>query len=152
MDRRILIENMIMAVCRAGDSPAFLRAQEYSSGETGILVYLASKPEGTTAGSLRKRIHVGASRIANALRNLEDKGLVVRNSDPRDRRRVIVRITEKGLTLSRQKEKVLFDRINALVEAMGESNFTELTRLINTLFDTLEQAQHKIEESNTVEA
>lgn len=152
MDRRTLIENMIVAICRAGDSPAFLRAQEYSSGETGILVYLASKPDGTTAGSLRKRIHVGASRIANALRSLEDKGLVSRSSDPGDRRRVIVRITEKGRELSRQKEELLFDRINALVETMGESNFTELTRLINTLFDTLEKAQHQIEEHEAAEA
>ena len=147
MERRTLIENLIATIRRAGDSPAFLHAQEYSSGETGILAYLSTLPSGTTAGNLREEIRVGASRIANALKNLEDKELVTRSSDPTDRRRVIVRITEKGQQLSRQNEKLLFSKINSLIDTMGEQNFTELTRLINTLFDTLEQAQNIIEKN-----
>lgn len=59
------------------------------------LLYLLSH-EAANAGELARRLGVKASSLSRMLERLEERGLVQREGDPLDRRRVTVSITEAG--------------------------------------------------------
>ena len=79
-----MVENAIDAVCRrAGLSHAALNALAVIEGEGKPLL----------TGEIATRMHITSGTMTSLLDNLERKELVVRRSDPADRRRVLVDIT-----------------------------------------------------------
>jgi DNA-binding MarR family transcriptional regulator len=70
-----------------------------SLGVTGpqrLVIRIVSRFPGITAGQIAELLHVHPSTLTGILKRLEREGLVRRRSDPRDRRRAILGITEKG--------------------------------------------------------
>lgn len=59
---------------------------------------LAIDQEGSTLSPLAKALEVEASTLTRTLDGLEKLGLVERKTSPRDRRSVIVRLTDSGVT------------------------------------------------------
>lgn len=72
---------------------------DMSQGEMAVLCYLLFSHNGASAGELTAEFKVRSSRTAAILNGLERKGYAVRSSDPEDKRRVRVYITEKGKNL-----------------------------------------------------
>jgi len=141
MEYRELADSMIRTVLRTGKLNIFSNVQTSRSGEAGILAYLALVHNGASAGELGEFLHVGASRIANALHSLQEKGLVVRATDKGDRRRAVVTITAAGKARVQAREAQLYEKLDALIRRMGAEDFESLTRLMNVAFDSLESAQ-----------
>jgi DNA-binding MarR family transcriptional regulator len=70
-----------------------------SLGVTGpqrLVIRIVSRFPGITAGQIAELLHVHPSTLTGILKRLEAQGLVRRRSDPRDRRRAVLGITEKG--------------------------------------------------------
>lgn len=64
-----------------------------------------------TVGAIGQRLHMETSTLTPLLKRLEAAGLVSRRRDPRDERRVLVRVTDQGLALR--------DRVASVPEALG---------------------------------
>ena len=75
---------------------------DMSQGEMAVLCYLLFSHNGASAGELTAEFKVRSSRTAAILNGLERKGYAVRSSDPEDKRRVRVYITEKGKKYHRE--------------------------------------------------
>lgn len=104
-----------------------------SRGELGLIILLHQHPRGLTAGELGERLHISSSGVANVLRQLESKGLVIRSVSPSDRRRIVVSITEKGEQLAEKHCSLLTrDMAQALTE-LGERDTQELIRIFQKL-------------------
>lgn len=73
------------------------------------------------------------ARLTKILVDLEAEGCVVRSSDPADRRRVIVHLTEKGLERAVRKRAELLDCMTAVLEALGEEDAVHFVRIMNKL-------------------
>lgn len=70
-----------------------------SLGVTGpqrLVIRIVSRFPGITAGQIAELLHVHPSTLTGVLKRLERQGLVRRRRDVRDRRRVILGITERG--------------------------------------------------------
>lgn len=70
-----------------------------SLGVTGpqrLVIRIVSRFPGITAGQIAELLHVHPSTLTGILKRLEAQGLLRRRSDPRDRRRAVLGITEKG--------------------------------------------------------
>ena len=70
-----------------------------SLGVTGpqrLVIRIVSRFPGITAGQIAELLHVDPSTLTGILKRLQAQGLVRRRSDPRDRRRAVLGITEKG--------------------------------------------------------
>ena len=78
---------------------------DMSQGEMAVLCYLLFSHNGASAGELTGEFQVRSSRTAAILNSLERKGYAVRSSDPEDRRKVRVYITEKGKNLHGENTK-----------------------------------------------
>lgn len=75
-------------------------------------VFQAIGPDGTTAVELGRRLGVSKQAAGKTLDGLERLGYVVRESDPRDARRKVVRLTERGVD-SLVRSARIFDEIRA---------------------------------------
>lgn len=99
-------------------------------GERAILVFLEQKKE-VSAGDISSFLNVSTARIAVLLKNLEKKDLIKKSSSQTDKRKTIVRLTEKGKKNCRTLKKSLIEKINNFFLFLGEEdtkNFLRLTQ------------------------
>jgi len=69
------------------------------TGPQRLVLRVLGKHPGLPAARLARWLHLDPSTLSGILKRLELKGLVLRRSDPRDGRRVLLRLTAKGRTL-----------------------------------------------------
>ena len=65
-------------------------------GEQFVLSFVSHRGGSVTPSEISNAMGISTARIAAALNNLESKGLVTRSIDLRDRRRILVELTEEG--------------------------------------------------------
>lgn len=102
-------------------------------GEYGVLNYLRESEDGASAGELCKRLHVVPGRMADILKSLENKKLIVRAHSANDRRVVRAMITEKGSELSLVKRQEIREDYAGLFELLSEKEVRELIRLLKIM-------------------
>ena len=99
-------------------------------GEYGVLNCLADSESGLSAGELSQYLNVVPGRMADILKGLEQKNLIVRSRDETDRRIVNVTITEEGRTVSRRKREEIHREYEGLFKILGEKDIKEFIRLL----------------------
>lgn len=87
----------------------------------------------STVSALGERLHLDSGTLTPLLKRLEKNGLINRLRDSSDERRVLVSVTEQGLTLKRVAEKYLLDRSGSLGEVDVPQLRAELKKLLHTL-------------------
>ena len=88
--------------------PREARDNRFSStlrGEMAVMRLLHNSRQKMTAGELSSRLDMATSRIAAVLGSLQKKGLLERESDEEDRRRVMVSLTEAGDRLCEKRKR-----------------------------------------------
>lgn len=80
------------------------RAHGLDAQQHQLLLALKGLPADTapTVGALAERLHVRHHSAVGLIDRLDQKGLVARESDPADRRRVLVRISPRGEAILRK--------------------------------------------------
>lgn len=106
-----------------------------TAGELSALLYLAKEHDGATAGELTTAIRVRSSRTTAILQALEHKGLLQREADPDDGRRVLAYLTPEGRDLEKKLRVSAIGRIVALLEYLGEDDSRETLRIIERVLD-----------------
>ena len=122
-------EELYAAVANLGRDREQKIVTASASGEEGLLHYLAYKHDGVYSGVLKDQLGVGSGRMADILRRLEEKELIVRSEDTEDSRRVVVHITELAVSMN-QRVLAWYGRLH---EYLGEEDSRELIRLLKKL-------------------
>ena len=94
---------------------------------------MAYKHDGVYSGVLKDQLGVGAGRMADILRRLEEKELIVRSEDTEDSRRVVIHITELGRERAVSMNQRVLAWYGRLHEYLGEEDSRELIRLLKKL-------------------
>ena len=118
---------------------AFLQQIDVTSvGIGNVLGFLASSDSEVSAGEISTFMNVSTARVAVLLRKMADKGLIVKNSDPKDGRKVMVSITDKGRSkLKRSRDEILL-YASAIIDRFGEEkilDFIESCKVIRDIVD-----------------
>ncbi len=132
-------EELIDLLIQLTHIPAHDNAEQVARGEGALLAHLALRHNGASAGELRTALDVGSSRVANALKSLESKGLVTRSNSETDGRVVQVFLTPLGRKYILNRYQLLCQQANRLVEAMGETDTAEFLRLSRKLVNTIHE-------------
>lgn len=105
--------------------------QEYglTSPQLGALREIQRHGE-LTPGQLAELLHITPQTVAGILSRVEQRGLVTRQRDDRDRRSYIVRLTEEGLRLAGAAPSLLRDRFRAELDGLQQ---WEQTQMLSTL-------------------
>lgn len=106
-------------------------------GEAFVLNYIFFKGCDVVPGDLSCATGVSSARVAVTLNSLEDKGLVVREIDKSDRRRIIVRLTEKGEETVKEHKTKILRGVTEMLRLLGEHDAKEYVRITSKLAEIL---------------
>lgn len=95
-----------------------------------IMKIVRESPVPVVAGDLAKTMRVSTARIAYAVKNLEHKGYAKRSHEKSDARKVVIELTEKGISALEEHEKRITSMIEPLLKRASEE---ELEAMFLTL-------------------
>ncbi|MDR0818781.1 MAG: MarR family transcriptional regulator [Oscillospiraceae bacterium] len=107
---------------------------KHFKGEKFILAFLSDGGV-LIPSELSAEMGVSSARVAVVLRNLEAKGLVTRETDKKDRRKVLVSITEAGRIKASSEITDAKCKIEQVFREMGEDNTREFIRTIELFLE-----------------
>ena len=110
-----------------------LGARFSTPGEDGILLCLLANDQEMLPGELLEKTGLTTGRIANILKALEKKDLISRLRDGGDKRKVHVRLTEKGWSL-REKVREVPQAVGGCIPLPREKAYA-LYSLLHSLLD-----------------
>lgn len=125
-----------------GKHVAIKKMQNVSNGEMAILAYLLLEHDGASAGELSSVSCVVSSRIAAVLNSLEKKGFARRESDPSDRRKVLVYITEDGKSAVLQEYNNVIVCVERALRVLGQEDTVALQRILKKLIEKEEKSEN----------
>jgi MarR family transcriptional regulator, organic hydroperoxide resistance regulator len=96
--------------------------------------------DGQTVGALAARIGVEVPTAVRTVSRMEAAGLLRREPDPADGRRVLVRLTARGKELERIVPPILAEVTERAAAGMSEAEREQLLRLLRDLRENLEPA------------
>tara|TARA_A100001037_G_scaffold304405_1_gene341075 strand:- start:393 stop:824 length:432 start_codon:yes stop_codon:yes gene_type:complete len=100
------------------------------------IIILANLATGITRGSqLAKAIGVSRQAIQQQLAELARSDIIMQESDPGDRRANKIRLTNKGVRVTNNIADCASKIEQSLCKELGDSNVSELKRLLNLKFD-----------------
>lgn len=120
------------------EHPRAARDNRFSAimcGEMAVMRLLHSgAKQKMTAGELSSRLGMTTSRVAAVLGSLQKKGLLERESDEEDRRRVMLSLTEAGDRLCEKRKRHFMSKISKMLAMLGEDAPT-FVHLIGRVFE-----------------
>lgn len=93
-----------------------------AKGEIPALHMLAVSSVPLTPGRISDALGVSPGRVSAILDRLEKKGMIVRETDPSNRRNVLVSVTDAGREADREAFTQMHDRFVRVFERMGEEH------------------------------
>ncbi|TGE34381.1 MarR family transcriptional regulator [Desulfosporosinus sp. Sb-LF] len=98
---------------------------------------------GMRVTEISEKLGITPSGVTHSINSLEKNGFIERLADPKDRRIVLVRATEKSKKIIKQlyAERVQF--IEGLVTFLGESDSKEFIRLFSKALDYFKESRKK---------
>jgi DNA-binding MarR family transcriptional regulator len=109
-----------------------------------LVVRCVGRFPGMTAGQLAGLLHLDPGTISAALNRLEEKGLVERKKDPRDKRRVSLGLTTAGRALDKTTRGTVESAVTQLLATSSEADI-EITRRILADLTTILGAEAALE-------
>ncbi|MGI6192592.1 MAG: MarR family winged helix-turn-helix transcriptional regulator [Christensenellales bacterium] len=102
-------------------------------GEAFLLQHLYRHDHSALPGEISGHMGISSARIAAALNNLEKKGLITRRTDPSDRRRVLVDLTDEGKAQAQCQQRLLLSNVAKMLSLLGEDDAKELVRITSKM-------------------
>jgi DNA-binding MarR family transcriptional regulator len=97
--------------------------------------------EGTWLAAMSEYLCISKAAVSQMLSSLEKKGYITRETNPENRREVIVRLTKPCAEQVANHQKLFDARVDMLIERFGEKDIKELIRLVNKLADIVVEAE-----------
>lgn len=119
------------------------RSMERRLGVTApqrLILRAVGKYPGITAGQLARLLHVDPGTVSAALNRLDEKGLVDRRRDPRDKRRAALGLTAKGRALGLPAAGTVERAVELMLDELSATD-VETTRAVIGRLTTLLDAQ-----------
>lgn len=104
-------------------------------GELFVLNYLYNRDEGVHPKELSEKLSVSTARIASLLNHMEEKHLVVRETDLQDSRQVLVRLTPDGLDAIRRCRSDVLANVERMLEGLGPDDAREYIRIQEKIYN-----------------
>lgn len=112
-------------------------------GEFFVLSRIGSGPFGgedrVWVSEIQSKLDFSKPAVSQILSGLENKGLIVRETDKRDRRKVMVVLTPQGRAILQAAKEHVHRMMEEAVARFGEEDSRKLIELINKLSDVTDE-------------
>jgi DNA-binding MarR family transcriptional regulator len=140
MDYEELAKELIRNMRAAKAASRHMPIQDENPGES-IILYCIKKREWIVPSEISDAIGVSTARVATVLNGLEEKGLITREIDSGDRRRIIVKLTQKGAERAEEQHREHIENIKSILSSLGEEDAKELVRIFGKLAEVLSKVR-----------
>nr|WP_197383583.1 MarR family winged helix-turn-helix transcriptional regulator [Mycolicibacterium mengxianglii] len=123
---------------------SFAASHDLTMNDFRALVHVMVADDGgapLTAGELRKRMGVSASAITYLVERMIASGHLRRESDPRDRRKVILRYDEHGMAVARGFFTPLAQHTHTALAELPDEDLAAAHRVFAALADAMRAFQ-----------
>lgn len=103
-----------------------------------LIIRCAGKYPGITAGQLAVLLHLDPGTVSASLRRLEERSLLERRRDPRDKRRVALGLTPAGRELDRPAEGTAEHAVERLLSMSRDAEVATAKAILAKLSSLLE--------------
>lgn len=150
MTERAELEGLIAADVRAMSAESeqigrsFAVLHDLTAGDFRALVHILVADDGgapLTAGDLRKRMGLSGAAITYLVERMITSGHIRRESDPADRRKVILRYDEPGMAVARDFFTPLAEHTNAALAELPDEDLAAAHRVFTALLDAMRTFQ-----------
>ncbi len=129
MDYESLAEELLQVKGKLLQVPVHRELSRMQHGEMFVLNYLKYSNEIVHPKELSEKLAVSTARIARLLKRLEDEKLIIRHTDARDSRQVVVQLTERGAEEVERARKSVLEHAAHMLEALGQKDAQEYIRI-----------------------
>lgn len=102
-------------------------------------IYELQKQGQVRVSHLRDAMSMTMPAVSQFLRTLEEKGLVQRESAPKDRRVTLVTVTENGEQVLRQSQEQFNRMLDRLIQQYGPQELEKLVQMLDRLSQTIRE-------------
>lgn len=106
-----------------------------------ICIYELSRNDAITLSQLSKAVNIGMSTVNGIVDRLELKGLLTRQRSLKDRRKVLLHLTEAGRRISRKAPSLLQDKLSNALKNLHELEQVTIAMSLERVV-TLMEADH----------
>lgn len=124
-----LFENMILA----NKSSSFAKLTKTIHGEMFALQLIDTHNGDITPSEISKIANTSNARTTAELNNLEKKGLVTREIDTNNRRRVLIHLTPEGKKMAREHHSHIMQETEELLSRLGEEDTKAYIRILGKI-------------------
>lgn len=136
-DLRIL--QALRRIIRAVDIHSHRLFTQHKITGPQLACLLTIKEDGPlTSANLAKKVYLSPSTVVGIIDRMEEKGLVERNRDSRDRRQVYISTTVAGQELIEAAPSLLQDNLSSALMALPEIEQVSITLALEKLVDLME--------------
>ncbi len=145
-DDRDALESMIAADVRAMNAESdqigrhFAGRHDVSANDFRALLHImVAESAGTplTAGELRRRMGMSGAAITYLVERMIASDHLLRESDPADRRKVILRVADNGMDVARGFFTPLAEQTRIALAGLSESDLRAAHRTFTALIDAM---------------
>lgn len=122
-----------------GEHP--MRDVDLGPPQLAMIAQIARRP-GCRMRELAAALHVTPPTVSVAVRQLEEKGLIERRSDPEDGRAVKLHLSRKGKSLHRRAESFRQSKARRLLAGLSPEDRRTLLDLLGRALDRAEEDLH----------
>lgn len=140
MDYKSLAAELIKQTRRLHHSKPQKSLGQAIRGQAYILGYIAQHGGEALPSDISETMQVSSARIAQALNSIEDKGWITRETDPKDRRRTLVRLTPEGRVVAQEHQQAILENVTQALSLLGETDAKNYVKLTKKLADRLNES------------
>ena len=113
-----------------------------------ILAMLRINKEGLSQAFAKSYVGLEASYFTKILNELEEKGYIIREIDPNDRRNRIIKVNPKSSRKIKKFFKLIYDFTNAIHHNLSEKQMLELHKSLNIIAKNTENFKRSKQEKS----
>lgn len=99
------------------------------AGVGAVVKVLNDSPVPISAGTISKKIGVSTARTAVLLKKMSAKNLIVKETDKKDKRKTLVKLSEHGKKTADKMKENLFRHIAFIIDTLGMEKLEQFISL-----------------------
>ncbi|NLY72748.1 MAG: MarR family transcriptional regulator [Tissierellia bacterium] len=133
MDYRKLAEDFFYENYKLKKNHHQQMIDESLQGEIFTLLYVRNRKGSVLPSEISEEMSVSTARVASILNNLENKGLINRQIDKEDRRRILVTLTDEGRGQADYHYEKVISLTARVLELIGEEDAKDFVRITSKI-------------------
>lgn len=114
-------------------------AKKDSTMATGFALLSIDPETGTPSTALGPKMGVESTSVSRTLKNMEDKGLIRRERNPKDGRSVLIHLTEFGREMREYSKSVVLTFDNKVKENINPKELETFIKVAETISDMISE-------------